>query len=130
MGGYSGASKKKRSDARPEHIGVDMKESKRAVKKMKIGNTTISVFRLSLNDELLEFYDLADEAADFMAEIGDRARAIRGKDFQGVLGVEEQVALAEVEAAADNLEQLLINVRRQIATGPTVGHLFEERRKK
>ncbi len=92
--------------------------------KHKIGDTTISVFRSSLEDEIREFLGLADEMVDVVAELADRGEWIRKKDCQGVMGIQEQTAIAEVRDAAKALEWRLNDAIREIKEGPTVGHRF------
>lgn len=92
--------------------------------KHRIGNTTISIFRLSLDEEVLEFYDLADEMIDALSELADRAESILKKDFQGILGSEEKGAISEVKSASIILRFMLARAMGKIKTGPAVGHRF------
>ena len=86
--------------------------------KHRIGNTTISIFRLSLDEEVLEFYDLADEMIDALSELADRAESILKKDFQGILGSEEKGAISEVKSASIILRFMLARfIREALASG-------------
>ena len=85
--------------------------------KHRIGNTTISIFRLSLDEEVLEFYDLADEMIDALSELADRAESILKKDFQGILGSEEKGAISEVKSASIILRFMLARAAGEAAPG-------------